>query len=286
MKWRENRPTSCGGGFHRVKLMGIVNVTPDSFFDGGKYTSLQSALRHAEKMVEEGADILDVGGESSRPGADSVPVAIELKRVLPVVKELKKKFPKIPVSVDTQKSQVAAAALVAGAEIINDISSLRTDPKMIEVLLKAKPQVILMHMQGTPKTMQKNPKYTNVVKEVKQFLNERIQLLVKQGFPRKNIWIDPGIGFGKKLEHNLELLRHLKEFSLLGQELVLGCSRKSFIGLLLADGNGPLPPQARLEGSLACALWAVLNRVSILRVHDVGATKKMLKVFAAIGNFN
>lgn len=278
--------------------MGILNVTPDSFFDGGKYANLKSALQHAETMVEQGADILDVGGESSRPGSNSVPAEIELKRVLPVVKELKKKFPEIPVSVDTQKAQVAGAALSEGTEIINDISSLRTDPKMIEVLLKFKPHVILMHMQGTPKTMQKNPTYKNVLKdesatllppvvqEVKRFLKERIQLLVKQGFPREKIWIDPGIGFGKKLKHNLELLKHLKEFASLRQKIVLGCSRKSFIGLLLANGQRLPPPEERLEGSLACALWASLFPVSVLRVHDVGSTKKALQVFQAMSGYN
>lgn len=269
-----------------MKLMGILNVTPDSFFDGGKYVNLKSALQHAETMVEQGADILDVGGESSRPGSNSVPAEIELKRALPVIKELKKKFPKIPISVDTQKSHVAEAALSEGADIINDISALRTDPKMIEILLQWKPQVILMHMQGNPKTMQKNPTYKNVVQDVKRFLKERIQLLVKQGFPREKIWIDPGIGFGKKLEHNLELLKHLKEFASLRQKLVLGCSRKSFIGLLLADGHRLAPPEERLEGSLACALWASLSPVSVLRVHDVASTKKALQVFQAIRGTN
>lgn len=265
-----------------TKLMGILNVTPDSFYDGGKYMSLKSAIARAEEMIREGAEIIDVGGESSRPGSEPVPVEIELKRVLPVVKELKKKFPKISISIDTQKSQVANACLAEGAEILNDISALRADPKMLELALELKPQLILMHMRGTPKTMQKNPAYKNVVQEVKQFFSHRIGLLVKNGFPRKKIWIDPGIGFGKKLKHNLELLRHLKDFVALRQEIVLGCSRKSFLGDLLANGNGIAPPSERLEGSLACALWAAIQGVSILRVHDVGATKKTIRILEAI----
>lgn len=266
----------------RINLMGILNVTPDSFFDGGKYDQTDLALKHAAKMVNEGADILDVGGESSQPGAAPVRLQEELERVVPVVKRLAKKFPNVRISVDTTKSEVARQCLNEGARIINDISALRMDEKMIDVLRKFRPQVVLMHMRGNPRTMQKKPKYTNVVHEVKSFLAERIRWAVENGFPRKKIWIDPGIGFGKTVQHNLQLLKHLSDFSSLNCPILIGCSRKSFIGNILKNVKKILPPEERLEGSLAAACWAYLNGASILRVHDVGATKKAIRILESI----
>lgn len=264
------------------RLMGILNVTPDSFYDRGKYFRRNAALRQAEKMIEEGADILDVGGESTRPGSIAVTLDEELKRVVPVVRTLVKKFPKVPVSVDTQKSEVAAQSLDAGAQIVNDVSALRTDgERMANAIRQFRPQVVLMHMQGTPQTMQKNPRYRNVVGEVKDFLSERIRWAVRHGLSRKKIWIDPGIGFGKRLPHNLELIKNIPEFFSLKCPVLIGCSRKSFIGRLM-NPKDPRPPEERLEGSLTAACWLALQGVSILRVHDVGATKKALRVLDAV----
>lgn len=264
-----------------MKLMGILNLTPDSFYDGGKYNKLDSAIRIAEKMAEEGVDYFDVGGESTRPGSKPVSLDEELKRVIPVVKKLVRKYPKIPVSVDSQKSEVAYQSLKEGARIINDISSLNSDPKMIQVIQEFKPYLILMHMQKNPQIMQKNPRYKNVVQEIKNYLSERIQWVVRNGIPKKKIWIDPGIGFGKTLQHNLEILTHLKDFLSLNCPVLVGHSRKSFIGQILNKKN-PLPPSERLEGSLAVACWSFLQGVSILRIHDVGATRKSLQIFQSI----
>lgn len=262
--------------------MGILNVTPDSFFDGGKYARLASALKKSEGMVEDGADILEVGGESSRPGSRPVPLQEEIKRVVPVIKSLVQRFPKVPVSIDTRKSEVARQSLAEGAAIVNDISALRADPRMVEVLRKFKAQVVLMHMQENPQNMQTNPKYDHVVQEVKQFLKQRISWAIEKGLSKKNIWIDPGIGFGKSVRHNLELLNHIEDFFSLDCPVLLGCSRKSFIGILLGNQKGALPPGERLDGSLATAAWAYLSGVSILRVHDVGATKKVVRILEAI----
>ena len=262
--------------------MGIVNVTPDSFYDGGKHFHLSRALAHAESMAEEGADILDIGGESSRPGAEPVPAGEELRRVLPVLRALRTKFPRIPISVDTRHSSVAQAALEEGADIINDISALTHDPKMIDVALRYKPKVVLMHMKGDPQTMQARARYGNVVAEINRFLASRIAWMVGKGFPKKNIVADPGIGFGKTLHHNLEILYNVEKFQSLGVPVLIGASRKSFIGALLAKGGRPLPPAERMEGSLAVALWCAVRGVSILRVHDVGASRNAIRVFRAL----
>ncbi len=266
-----------------VEIMGILNVTPDSFFDGGKYTRIDSAVRQAERMVQEGADLIDVGGESSRPGSKAVGFEEEIKRVAPVVKALKKKFPRVPISIDTQKSEVACRSLEEGAEIVNDISAFRRDPRMAEVVRRYHARAVLMHMQGSPQTMQKNPKYKSVVEEVKKFLAGRIRWAAQNGIPKNKIWIDPGIGFGKTAQHNLELLSHLDSFLSLGVPLLVGASRKSFIGFVLAGNTGEMvPPEKRLEGSLAAACCAALKGASVLRVHDVGATKRALQVIAAV----
>lgn len=268
--------------FSQCKIMGILNVTPDSFFDGGQYRDLDSAVRRGEKLIEDGAELIDIGGESTRPGSKSVALEVELNRVVPVLKKLVKRFPKIQYSIDTQKSEVARCSLNEGATIINDVSSLRNDPKMIFVLQKFKPILILMHMRGTPFNMQKFPFYKNVVKEIKIFLKERIKWANQNGIPKNKLWIDPGIGFGKSLKHNLEILRNLKDFLSLKCPLVLGCSRKSFIGFVLGEKNSPLSPEERLEGSLAAAAWGYLEGASILRVHDVLETKRTIRVLQAI----
>ena len=263
---------------NKVRLMGILNVTPDSFYDGSFYSDTKSALRRAECLVKEGADIIDVGGESSRPGASSIDEKTELARVLPIIKAIARKFNKVAISIDTQKAEVARQALSEGANIVNDISALRFDAKMATVVAQAKAKVILMHMRQTPQTMQRSPKYKNVVAEVVQFLSQRIQWALHQGIAKKNIWIDPGIGFGKTLEHNLSLLRHLKKFKKLNAPIVLGCSRKSFIGLL--DDGAPV--SERLPGSLAAACWAAQQGVSILRVHDIAPTRQSLRVINSL----
>ena len=279
--------------FSYFRVMGILNVTPDSFYDGGKHARLDRAVRRAEKMAEEGADILDVGGESSRPGAESVSAREECARVVPVVRALAARFPKIPVSVDTAKAEVARRALAEGARMVNDISAL-ADPRMAGVLLEYRPWVVLMHMKGRPKTMQKQARYKNVVREVKHFLSARVRRAAALGLDRKKIILDPGIGFGKTVEHNLQILRGLKSFLSLGCPVLVGCSRKSFIGAVLggegavsrgdrsAQGGTPLPPEERLEGSLVCAAWAYLQGASILRVHDVGPTRKALLMADAL----
>lgn len=260
----------------KVEIMGILNVTPDSFSDGGKYFAPEKAIVYAEKMAEEGADIIDVGGESTRPGAESVPLEEELKRVIPVISELAKRV-KVRISIDTYKSEVARQALDCGARMVNEISSLRFDPQMVEILSKYKVPVIIMHMLGTPRNMQDNPRYEDVVGEIFSFFEERIEFASQNGIKKENIYLDPGIGFGKSVEHNLEILRRIGEFHSLGYPLVLGTSRKSFLGKILDADVGE-----RLEGSIATYIWAVLQKVKVLRVHDVRETKRAVKVVEAI----
>ncbi len=262
--------------------MGILNVTPDSFFDGGKYRGLDAALARAEKMADEGADIFDVGGESTRPGSKAVSIPEELARTLPVVRQLSRRYPRIPISIDTQKSEVARRALESGAAIVNDVSALRFDPEMAGVVRSGKCEIILMHMKGTPRTMQKLARYGNVVSEVKTFLLERMRFAVSRGISKSKIWVDPGIGFGKTADHNLNLLAHLESLGSLGAPLLIGASRKSFIGTLSGAGGNPAGPEHRLAGSLAVAAWSCLQGASVLRVHDVGETKKMLRVLEEI----
>ncbi len=260
----------------KVQIMGILNITPDSFFDGGKYLASGQAIARAVEMVQEGADIIDIGGESSRPGSVPVSVKEELARILPTLKAVIKKI-KVPLSIDTYKSEVASVCLDHGASIINDISALRFDRRMAKVAVKYKAKVVLMHMQGTPRQMQDNPCYLDVVSEVFQFLEERIQQAVNQGIARAKLIIDPGIGFGKTLEHNLELLHKLSEFRSLGAPLLLGASHKSMIGKILKT-----EPAGRLYGSLATAAWGYLQGANILRVHDVKATRELITVLTAI----
>jgi len=281
--------------------MGVLNATPDSFYGGSRASEARAALSLAAAMVHGGADVLDIGGESTRPGAEAVSVEDELARVLPAVEALRAAWPGLPISVDTQKAEVARQALSHGADIINDISAFRSDPDMVHVAADSDAPVVVMHRQGTPQTMQKDPRYSDVVDDVKSFFNDRLAFATRHGVRENRILLDPGIGFGKTVEHNLSILRHLKEFLALGRPLLVGVSRKSFIGKLLARpsppaqpgplpegegarwaGEGILPPEERLEGSLAAALWSVQEGARGLRVHDVGATKRALRTWDGI----
>ena len=257
--------------------MGIVNVTPDSFYDGGKRFDSARAAADGFEMIASGAEILDIGGESTRPGAQPVSVDEQLRRVLPVIRELRKGS-NVPISVDTYKEAVARAALDAGADIVNDISALRFDPAMAALVAHEGVPVILMHMQGVPRTMQREPRYEDVVREVRDFLAERVRSANEAGIAQQQIIIDPGIGFGKTLAHNLALLKNLQSLNSLEQPLLIGVSRKAFIGKIL-DAAGP---EDRLEGSLAAAVAASLSGANILRVHDVSETVRALRVADAI----
>jgi dihydropteroate synthase len=262
----------------KTLLMGVLNVTPDSFFDGNRYREKETALKRAYDMIEEGADIIDIGGESTRPGSKGVDAEEELKRTIPVITSLAKERP-VPISIDTTKSEVATAALDAGAEIINDISAMRFDRKMAAVATQYGASVIIMHMRGIPETMQKETTYDNVLSEIYQFLSERISFLLKQGVERKRIAIDPGIGFGKGVRDNLKIVREIGSFKSLGQPIVLGPSRKSFIGKVLG-----LDVQDRLEGTAAAVTAGVLGGANIVRVHDVKEMKRVITMADAIRN--
>ena len=257
------------------KLMGIVNVTPDSFSDGGLYLDPEAAVAHGEQLVADGAEILDVGGESTRPGAAPVDVEEELRRVIPVIEGLQGVGPCI--SVDTSKAQVAAAALEAGAGIVNDVTALRGDGEMAAVCAGRGATVVLMHMLGEPRTMQEDPRYGDVVEDVKGFLAERLEVAVAAGIGEERVWLDPGIGFGKTLAHNMELLRRLGELRGLGRPLVVGTSRKSFIGKV--DGS---PADRRLGGTIASSVLAAAEGADVLRVHDVAEMRQALAVATAI----
>lgn len=261
----------------RILIMGILNLTPDSFYDGGRFRDVKEAIEYAIKMAEEGADIIDIGGESTRPGSEPVPLKEELNRVLPVLKELKKRI-KIPISIDTYKSEVAKICLSEGAEIVNDISGLRFDKKMAEIVASYNAYCVIMHIKGKPKTMQNRVFYKDVIKEIYDYFQGRIDYAINQGIKREKIIIDPGIGFGKLLEHNLEIIRRLEEFKSLNLPILVGHSRKSFIGKIL---NYP-EPEKRLFGSIGCAVLLALKGANILRVHDAKETKEAIKVYEAI----
>jgi dihydropteroate synthase len=250
--------------------MGILNVTPDSFSDGGSFFNKENAVEQALRMQEEGADMIDVGGESTRPGAEKVSVKEEIKRVVPVIEALVKKV-NVPISIDTYKSDVAKAAISSGASVINDISGLRFDPKMAETAARNKVPVVIMHIKGTPENMQKAPAYKSLIPEIMDYLYEGIEIARKAGIPDSMIIIDPGIGFGKNVEHNLEIIKRLNEFSGFEKPVLLGHSRKSFIGKILND----LPVSERLEGTAAAAAIGIFNGASIIRVHDV---REMVRV--------
>lgn len=254
--------------------MGVVNVTPDSFSDGGEYLDPALAIAHGEELVRDGADVLDVGGESTRPGAEEVGVEEELARVGPVVAGL---AGVATVSIDTSKASVAEAALDAGAAIVNDVTALRGDPGMAGLCAQRGAGLVLMHMKGDPRTMQENPVYDDVVDDVNAFLAERLEAAVAAGVDEEKVWLDPGIGFGKTLEHNLELLRRLGELRELGQPLVVGTSRKGFIGKVDGSEVGE-----RLGGTIASSTLAAAEGADVLRVHDVAEAGQALKVAAAI----
>ncbi len=260
-----------------IQIMGILNVTPDSFSDGGSFARLETALDQAEKLIADGADILDIGGESTRPFAEPVSAKEEMQRVLPVIKAVSAKHPSVPISIDTTKAVVASESLKAGATIINDISALRHDPEMISVAQKSTVPIILMHMQNTPSDMQLKPEYGDVTLDVRSFLAERIKWLTENGIDRKRIIIDPGIGFGKTLDHNITLLKNLDKLTDLGVPLLLGHSRKRFLG----DITGV---DEEKERDLATAVVSALcagKDIAMIRVHDVASTKQALAIARA-----
>jgi dihydropteroate synthase len=257
------------------KLMGVVNVTPDSFSDGGLYLDPDAAIRHGEELARAGAAILDVGGESTRPGAEEVTLEEELRRVVPVIEGLT--GIEAQISIDTSKGAVAAAALEAGAEIVNDVTALRGDAEMAVLCADRGVTVVLMHMLGTPRTMQRDPVYEDVVADVKSFLAARLEAAVAAGVAEERIWLDPGIGFGKTAAHNLELLRRLVELRELGRPLVIGTSRKSFIGKVDGSDAGE-----RLGGTIASSVLAAAEGAAVLRVHDVAEVGQALAVATAI----
>ncbi len=261
----------------RTLVMGVLNVTPDSFSDGGRFFAPSAAIAQAERMAEEGADILDIGGESTRPGSDPVPAEEELARILPVIEAVSARLP-IPISVDTYKATVARRAVEAGAAMVNDISAMTFDPEMAPTLAALQVPVCLMHIQGNPKTMQQNPVYANVAAEVRDWLAERAQAAVRAGIAPENILLDPGFGFGKTAAHNLELVRRLRELTALGYPLLLGVSRKSTIGRVL----GGLPAEDRLEGTAAAVAICIANGASVVRVHDVKAMTRVVRMTDAL----
>jgi dihydropteroate synthase len=259
------------------RLMGVLNVTPDSFSDGGEWFDGDAALAHAADLIADGADIVDVGGESTRPGAEPVPEQEELRRVIPVVGAVAARHPRTQISVDTSKLAVARAALDAGATYVNDVTAFRHDPGMAALTAERGADCCLMHMLGEPRTMQADPRYDDVVSDVKAFLEERLAFAVAEGVPEARIQLDPGIGFGKTLEHNLELLRRLDELTTLGRPLVVGTSRKGFIGRL----TGRSTPADRVHGTIATNVLALERGARVFRVHDVRATRDALVVAAA-----
>src|SRR5262245_23649908 len=269
------RPAVAGLSFDAPRIMGIVNVTPDSFADGGRYFDTAAAVDHALRLEAEGADILDIGGESTRPGAADIDVEEECRRVLPVIEALRTQA-RIPLSIDTRHSEVMRRAAAAGARLVNDVSALRHDPSSLATVAQTGAPVVLMHAQGDPATMQDAPWYADVVLDVYDFFRERIAASEAAGIPRSRLILDPGIGFGKTLAHNLALLASLSLFHGLGCVVMLGASRKSFIGHLT---GAPAPD--RLPGSLAAALMGAAQGVQILRVHDVAATRQALSVWQA-----
>ena len=282
MKKQAGRDWRCGDRILKVDdrplLMGILNVTPDSFSDGGRYVDTDAAVARARQMVGEGADIIDVGGESTRPGAAAVSVREEAERVVPVIRALVADCADAVVSVDTRKAAVAAAAVQAGARIINDVSAMTHDPAIVEVARASGAGVVLMHMRGDPETMQDDPAYTDVVADVGKYLHQRVAALTDRGgLALDSLVIDPGIGFGKTVEHNLDLLANLAALAIDGRPVLVGASRKSTIGVVTGR-----PVGERLPGSLAVAVYAVINGARILRVHDVAETSDAMRMLAAI----
>lgn len=259
----------------KTVMMGVLNVTPDSFFDGGRFLEADTARRHAQRLTQAGADIVDIGGESSRPGAEAVEPEEERNRILPVIEALEESGP--PLSVDTYRAETARRALEAGARMINDITALRGDPAMAEVLASAGCECVLMHMQGAPKSMQDAPRYDDVVDDIRRFFEERLDYAVRQGVAEERIWLDPGFGFGKTVQHNLRLLRRLGEFKELGRPLLVGTSNKSTIGKVL-----DAPPGQRTEGTAATVAIAIAHGASAVRVHDVETMGRVARMSDAV----
>jgi len=262
----------------RVLVMGVLNVTPDSFSDGGRFAARDSAVAHAVEMAEAGADLIDVGGESTRPGSQPVPAEEQIRRVVPVIEEIARRNLPVVVSIDTTRASVAAAALDAGAGVVNDISAGRDDAAMLPSVAERGVPVVLMHMQGTPATMQLNPTYDDVVRETIDFLHERIAAAEGAGVAPHRILVDPGIGFGKTMAHNLELLRRQSEFAMLGRPVLIGTSRKGFIGRITNEPE----PSRRLFGTAASVAWSVANGAAVVRVHDVAEMSKVVRMTEAI----
>jgi len=260
----------------RPRIMGILNVTPDSFSDGGDFVSREAALKRARAMVDEGADLLDIGGESTRPGAQAVSEQEELDRIIPVIQAIAAEIP-VPISVDTNKAAVMREAVAAGAGLINDVMALRDDGALAVAKSLGVP-VCLMHMQGQPRTMQQNPQYRDVVNDVMAFLQSRVDACLAEGIPRERLLLDPGFGFGKSLQHNLTLLRQLDRFNELQLPVLVGISRKSMIGAVLDN----IPVDQRLPGGLACAVMAVERGAAIVRTHDVKATAEAVRMAHAV----
>jgi len=268
----------------RTLIMGVLNITPDSFSDGGAYLDAEAAIAHALQLESDGADILDIGGESTRPGSVSISSDEELRRILPVIEVLQGKL-RIPISVDTCKAGVAEAALAAGAEIVNDVSGLRADPQLGDVARRAHAAVILMHMRGTPRTMQKGPFARDVIRDVLAGLRDSLARARLAGLAKTQILLDPGIGFGKSHEQNFEVLARLPEFSRLGRPIVIGTSRKAFLGKALArSGSPPVPPDQRLLGTAATVAASILGGAHIVRVHDVAEIAGVVRIADAITN--
>jgi dihydropteroate synthase len=272
--WRVgDRAFDCS---ERTLVMGILNVTPDSFSDGGRFEDPNAAIEHGSRLVDDGADIVDVGGESTRPGSGSVPAEEELRRVRPVIQGLVERHPAHPISIDTRKAEVAAAAIEVGATIVNDVSGAR-DPAMFDTVREHDASMVLMHMQGDPRTMQEAPSYQDVVAEVKEYLRERVEAAEFAGVDPERIMVDPGIGFGKDLEHNLELLRRIDALLEIGRPVLIGPSRKRFLGTIL-----DLPEGERVEGTAGAVAWAVARGVHAVRVHDVKQIVRAVRVIDAI----
>jgi dihydropteroate synthase len=261
----------------KTHIMGILNITPDSFSDGGMHFDKSRAVDHALRMIDDGADILDIGGESTRPGSEPISVDEELRRTIPVIKALSKSI-SIPISIDTYKSDVAIRALEAGASIVNDISGMRFDPEMPAAVSRFKVPVVIMHMKGTPKNMQINPVYKALIPEIMDYFRFSIRLAAEFGIPDNMIILDPGIGFGKTFTHNLEIINNLQQFSLFENPILIGTSRKAFLGKILGD----LPAQERLEGTAASVAISIIKGAHIVRVHDVKAMARVAKVADAI----
>lgn len=272
------RADLCGLPLDRPRIMGILNVTPDSFSDGGRHDRLDLAVAHAAAMVKGGADILDIGGESTRPGAAEVPVEEEIRRTAPVIAALRTAGITLPISIDTRKARVAEAALDAGADIVNDVSALTFDQDLAGLVAEREVPVCLMHAKGDPETMQNDPRYDDVLAEVLEGLTRRVAVAEGQGIARNRIIVDPGIGFGKTLSHNLDLLRGLSAFHDLGLPVLLGASRKRFVGTI----GGAEVAGDRMPGSVSVALWGAAQGAQILRVHDVDETAQALRLWLAM----